>query len=148
MDNFVFVPRLRTKKNNLSSWLDSKVNDTCTENAHSDNSLDINYKNSFHSYYVDENDSDLKLIDESNYYFHNETARRYLVKYLFAIDQVKMISYVPPSTNRFHCLHLFKKMVDYSARSNKKYKHNDKMVLLVYPEMKMAFYEFCKKNST
>lgn len=70
-----------------------------------------------------------KILTRSNYNEYVYSLQKYNTKYIF----------IPPHCNRYHCLYLFKKMVDYSL--SRKFIYNNKN--LIYPELKEYFYEFC-----
>ena len=71
----------------------------------------------------------------------------------YANDTREIDIIIPPNSNRYHANYLFKKMVDYSIENNMCYGIEDPNFgtygshMLIYPELKRAFYSFCCNNS-
>lgn len=130
----------------MEQWLDNCIEGVDNIYEYNTNILEKNDNKSLTDYYkyYYNNDTDeiaskkhIEIVNcianINNHHIYTYNLEKYDNKYMF----------IPPNTNRFHCMYLFRKMVDYCIAN--KYTYNNKC--LIYPELKEYFYNFCFNNT-
>lgn len=131
----------------MEKWLESCVPDVHNIYEYHNYLLEKNYNKTLTDYYRHyyNNDTDERssidhinkvnqYANKENHHMYTYNLEKYENKYIF----------IPPNTNRFHCMYLFRKMTDYCLEKKYSYNNNN----LIYPEFKQYFYYFCFMNTS
>jgi hypothetical protein len=142
----------RFKKQELNSWLNSKIKD----------GSDLSRHNSDEIYYIKNNIKEVSKI--KNYYTIEELIEldkilleekelcdeRTTEKYIDLNEKIIEV-YVPPRSNRYLLNKLFQEIVDYREKNNMEYKYYDvekrhtSTINIFDITMKESFYKYCYK---
>jgi len=118
----------------MNTWLNKKVKDTEIETVYQDNNLPILFDPDYYEYYTK---YDLKSDDGFI------TGMISLDRYVEVYKEGKV--FIPPSSNRYHCNYLYKKIINFTKKNKMYYPHDNGYVNLFDKKFKRRFYNFCYK---